>query len=30
VCRDERLGYGRLLGFATLGLRLTGSFGDSL
>jgi hypothetical protein len=30
VCRDERLAYGRLLGFATLGLRLTGSLGDSL
>lgn len=30
VCRDERLSYGRVLGFATLGLRLTGSFGDKL
>lgn len=30
VCRDERLAHGRLLGFATLGVRLTGSFGDSL
>lgn len=30
VCRDERPSYGRLLGFATLGLRLTASFGDAL
>ena len=30
VCRDEPAGYGRLLGFATLGFRLTGSFGDVL
>ena len=30
VCRDERASYGRLLGFATLGLRLTASFGDAL
>jgi hypothetical protein len=30
VCRDQRLSYGRLLGFATLGLRLTTSFGDKL
>ncbi len=30
VCRDEPAAYGRLLGFATLGFRLTGSFGDVL
>lgn len=30
VCRDQRAAYGRLLGFATLGFRLTGSFGDVL
>jgi hypothetical protein len=30
VCRDEPAIYGRLLGFATLGFRLTGSFGDVL
>jgi hypothetical protein len=30
VCRDERAPYGRLLGFATLGFRVTGSFGDAL
>lgn len=30
VCRDQRLSYGRLLGFATLGLRVTASFGDNL
>jgi hypothetical protein len=30
VCRDQRPRYGRLLGFATLGLRLTGSFGAKL
>ena len=30
ICRDQRLSYGRLLGFATLGLRLTASFGDAL
>ena len=30
VCRDERAVYGRLLGFATLGLRVTASFGDVL
>jgi hypothetical protein len=30
VCRDERLSYGRVLGFATLGVRLTASFGDKL
>jgi hypothetical protein len=30
VCRDQSPRYGRLLGFATLGLRLTGSFGESL
>jgi hypothetical protein len=30
ICRDERAVYGRLLGFATLGVRLTASFGDVL
>jgi hypothetical protein len=30
ICRDEPATYGRLLGFATLGFRLTGSFGDVL
>lgn len=30
VCRDGRASYGRLLGFATLGLRATASFGDAL
>jgi hypothetical protein len=30
VCRDQRPRYGRLLGFATLGVRLTGSFGANL
>lgn len=30
VCRDQPAVYGRLLGFATLGFRLTGSFGDAL
>ena len=30
VCRDEAAIYGRLLGFATLGFRVTGSFGDVL
>jgi hypothetical protein len=30
ACRDEPAAYGRLLGFATLGLRLTGTFGDVL
>jgi hypothetical protein len=30
VCRAEDAAYGRLLGFATLGFRLTGSFGDVL
>lgn len=30
VCRDQPAVYGRLLGFATLGFRLTGSFGDVL
>jgi len=30
VCRDQPAAYGRLLGFATLGFRLTGSFGDVL
>jgi hypothetical protein len=30
VCRDEGAVYGRLLGFATLGVRLSGSFGDAL
>jgi hypothetical protein len=30
VCRDQSPRYGRLLGFATLGLRLTGSFGANL
>lgn len=29
-CRDERAVYGRLLGFATLGLRVTGTWGDVL
>lgn len=30
TCRAGRPSYGRLLGFATLGLRVTGSFGDAL
>jgi hypothetical protein len=30
VCRDEPALYGRMLGFATLGVRLTGSFGEVL
>jgi hypothetical protein len=30
ICSDGPAVYGRLLGFATLGLRVTGSFGDSL
>jgi len=30
VCREERSAYGRLLGFATLGFRVSGSFGDAL
>jgi hypothetical protein len=30
VCRDERAVYGRLLGFATLGLRVTASWGEVL
>ncbi|MES1186045.1 MAG: hypothetical protein ABUL60_19690 [Myxococcales bacterium] len=30
VCRDQAAAYGRLLGFATLGVRLTGSFGEVL
>jgi hypothetical protein len=30
VCRAEPAVYGRLLGFATLGVRVTGSFGDAL
>jgi hypothetical protein len=30
VCRDQPAAHGRLLGFATLGFRLTGSFGDVL
>jgi hypothetical protein len=30
VCHDESAAYGHLLGFATLSLRLTASFGDSL
>jgi hypothetical protein len=30
VCRDQPAIYGRLLGFATLGFRITGSFGDVL
>jgi len=30
VCRDQPAAYGRLLGFATLGFRLTGSFGGVL
>jgi hypothetical protein len=30
VCRDERAAYGRLLGFATLGLRFTASLGEVL
>jgi hypothetical protein len=30
ICRDERLSYGRLLGFATLGLRATVSLGEAL
>ena len=30
VCRDERALYGRLLGFTTLGLRITASWGEVL
>jgi hypothetical protein len=30
VCREQPAMYGRLLGFATLGVRVTGSFGDVL
>jgi hypothetical protein len=30
VCRDQPASYGRLLGFATLGFRLTAAFGDVL
>lgn len=30
VCREERAVYGRLLGFATLGLRVTASWGEVL
>jgi hypothetical protein len=30
VCRDQPAVHGRLLGFATLGFRVTGSFGDVL
>jgi hypothetical protein len=30
ICRAERPRYGRLLGFATVGLQLTASFGDAL
>jgi len=30
ICADAPAAYGRLLGFATLGLRVTGSFGDAL
>jgi hypothetical protein len=30
VCRDQPAAYGKLLGFATLGFRMTGSFGDVL
>jgi hypothetical protein len=30
ICRSEPAAYGRLLGFATLGVRLTASFGDVL
>lgn len=30
VCRSEALSYGRLAGFASAGLRLTGSFGPTL
>ena len=30
VCRAEPASYGRLLGFATLGVRVTASFGDVL
>lgn len=30
ICSDQPLAYGRLLGFATLGLRLTASFGEAL
>jgi hypothetical protein len=30
VCREQGALYGHVLGFATLGLRLTGSFGDTL
>lgn len=30
VCRDQPAAYGRLLGFATLGFRVTGSLGDVL
>ena len=30
ICRDQPAVYGRLLGFATLGFRVTGSFGSVL
>lgn len=30
ICQNEPAAYGRLLGFATLGVRVTGSFGDVL
>ena len=30
ICRSEPASYGRLLGFATLGVRVTGSLGDML
>lgn len=30
ICRDEPAAYGRVLGFATLGFRVTASFGDVL
>jgi hypothetical protein len=30
ICRHQPLAYGRLLGFATLGIRLTASFGETL
>jgi hypothetical protein len=30
ICREQPSVYGRLLGFATLGLRVTGCFGDAL
>jgi hypothetical protein len=30
VCRDETALYGHVLGFATLGVRVSGSFGDAL